>query len=176
MSEGSGVVRNFSYQDHPFSRNTVHIAPTEYHVGIRPSYINVVDDDDDGEGEEEEEDEGESQTKEAGAAADVGEQRMQAGANTTRPASSGEWRVASTGEGSPLKSVSVNTPSPADSDYPLSVQSLLCSDNASSSTRVSYIISSLCYSLVHLPVLALKWVLLMPCKLFAVEYKLMSFL
>ena len=143
------MVRNFAYRDHP-SANAVHIAPTEYHVGVRPmthSIINVEDDEDD-EGEEEVEEEEEESINcdksscvpgceqvtglgnKAQAVDCVEEVSTASGDGPT----SNNWRAGvTTTAGSPLKNVA--TPSPADSDYPLSVQS--CSDKASSGSHVS---------------------------------------
>ena len=130
MSEGSGIVRNFPYQGH---RN---VAASEYHCGVVPRIINVENDDD-----EDEVSEGEEEQHSQLADATITEE---GGRLVTRPASSGNWRVV---EGSPLKSVAVDTPSPADSDYPQSVQSQPCT---ASSTQVCSIgLSLLCCGTVH---------------------------
>ena len=110
----TGSVRNFAYQNiEMWHLSTIVELCQDYHV----------EDDDDEDEESEAEEEQHSQ-----ADATMTEE---GGRLVTRPASSGNWRVE---EGSPLKCVAVNTPSPADSDYPQSVQSQPCT---ASTTQVS---------------------------------------
>lgn len=116
------------------------------------SIINVEEDEDeDEEGEEDEQEEvvDEQVGKSCGyqhmacvAKEQTGEGVAAASGDSPTPST---WRVGvTTTTGSPLKSVP--TPSPADSDYPLSVQS--CSDKTSSTSHVSSVPSYLLASII----------------------------